>query len=259
MWQPLPLLRQPISDTPDGLLLLPIDPRRHPGHSLPPIQQLATSDRRLLRNLARAFHQALAQPQALGLPKDYPSAALRTALARFSAALDALPPVFSYDRCRLERQQINPDYEHLWLRLDNPALGAAQWPSLDVRVSCANVGPDRFGTHPKLEFPKPEAASPLSGWYAESQDDFGPKFELRFAPPEDMDIQAWQSLETPDQAFIQALVVRLPQMLTELYAQSGHSIARPCEHWVRLTQDIQRILSMHTAILAFELGLAQAR
>ncbi|SDX73992.1 hypothetical protein SAMN05421644_11160 [Allochromatium warmingii] len=243
----LPLLRQPKQNIADDLLFFPIDQRKYLSDALPPIQQLATSDRRLLRNLSRTFHQVLAQPLEIGLSADYPSAALRTALLRFNAALDALPAVLTYDACRLERQQVNPDYEHLWLRLENLALGTAQWPSFDVRISCANVGPDRFGTHPKLEFPKPEMISPLTGWYAESHDDFGPKFELRFALPEDMDVEAWKHLQKSDHIFIHALVIQLPHILTDLYTQTGPSLSRPCEDWIRLAQDTQRILFAHTA------------
>ncbi|MCK2086871.1 hypothetical protein MXC99_01515 [Thauera aromatica] len=211
------------------------------------LARLATSDLVLLQNLATVFQHALQTPDQLQLPADFPAARLQAALAQLPRQLAALPPALRFDRITLRNNQTNPDYEHLWLVLDNLSLGTQRWPQFEFRLSCANVGPRRFGTHPKLEFPQHVGQAPLPGWFDESYDDHGAKLELRFALPDAMDVQIWNRLGPPDHHFLRALIDALPTLLATLQT-SGAQISRAWQDWFKLADDSRRILALRAPI-----------
>lgn len=208
------------------------------------LAQLATSDFILIDNLARVFEKALSKPAELQLTPAVPAAALQAAFGQFVQQLGALPPTLRYDRVRLKNNQLNPDYEHLWLVVDNLSLGTHRWPQFEFRLACANVGPQRFGTHPKLEFPRDSGQTPLPGWFEESYDDNGAKLEMRFALPDAMDMQTWGQLGDADHHFLRALCDLLPDLLNDLQA-TGTRINRAWQDWHDLTGNVQRILALY--------------
>lgn len=212
-----------------------------------PLARLATSDLVLLKNLASVFQQALRAPADLQLPADFPAAELQIALSQLPEQLAALPPALRYDRVTLKNNQTNPDYEHLWLVLDNLSLGSQRWAQFEFRLSCANVGPRRFGTHPKLEFPQHVGQAPLPGWFDESYDDHGAKLELRFALPDAMDVQVWSQLSDADHHFLRALLDALPGLLTTLQA-SGVQISRAWQDWFKLADHSRHILALRAPL-----------
>jgi len=203
----------------------------------------STREWRLLEGLLRQMLAALGDVQSLPWAGEGALARpWRAALKRTLRRLAAFPPVFRYDSLSLERQQVNPDYEHLWIRLQGLSFGQESWDAFEFRFSCAEVTPDRFGGFPKLEFPQGHSEAPFEGWYVESEDDFGPKFELRFALPGDMDLEVWQSLPRPDRAFLIALIARLPVILEDLGAQGGVRLSRPLAQWTDMARAVQRIV-----------------
>lgn len=212
-----------------------------------PLARLATSDLVLLENLASVLQQALHRPANLQLPAGFPAAELQTALSQLPQQLAALPPALRYDRVTLKNNQTNPDYEHLWFVLDNLSLGSQHWPQFEFRLSCANVGPRRFGTHPKLEFPQHVGQAPLPGWFDESYDDHGAKLELRFALPDAMDVQVWGQLRDADRHFLRALLDALPGLLTTLQT-SGVQISRNWQDWFKLADNSRRILALRAPL-----------
>jgi hypothetical protein len=151
-----------------------------------------------------------------------------------------------YDAVALKREQVNPDYEHLWLHFDNLAFDGQRWPDFEFRLSCANVRPKLFGKYPKLEFPEETSQAPFSAWFVESYDDFGGKLELRFALPEAIDLGVWQQIAKDDHAFILALIERLPAILLTLQS-AGTPLKRPWGDWINMANDIQRIAALHIA------------
>jgi len=158
--------------------------------------------------------------------------------------IGAFPATLRYDRLSLKREQVNPDYEHLWLRCENLALAERSWPEFEFRLSCAAVRPESFGNHPKLEFPEQDGQAPFTGWFVESQDDFGPKLELRFATPEAMDMAVWRRLPAEDQALVLGLLQRLPSLLKALQV-AGIRPQRPWEEWLAMVKEMQRIIAIH--------------
>ena len=119
-----------------------------------------------------------------------------------------------------------------------------QFLEMPFRLSCANVGANRFGGYPKLEFPETVEPNVFEGWFIESYDDFGGKLELRFALPKSMDIEVWQRLTDHDRDFLVELVKRLPGMLGVL-ERSTTQLKRPWADWFAMIKEMQAIIAPH--------------
>jgi hypothetical protein len=242
-----PLLRWPAHAAAQAQLsLMPGGTRDTISQRLETLLSLSTSDWALLRTLAQLFVTALQNPAAYRAPADFVPAPLQAGLAKLLQVMDALPPTVRYDQISLKRAQVSPDYEHLWVCCSKLSFGKQHYPEFEFRLSCANVRPDRFGSHPKLEFPQDVSQAPLPGWFVESYDDFGAKLELRFAQPDAMDMAVWQQLPADDKKFVQALVQRISAMLLSLQ-DAAPPLKRAWADWQQLAQDMQRILTLRAA------------
>jgi hypothetical protein len=233
------LTRWPVAGAKQGDLLVPGDPQA---------ANIATCDWQLLKLLGKLLVNTLQSAEKLPAPVHFQAEALRIGISHLGDALESAPEVLRYDTVALKREQVNPDYEHLWLSLSNLQLGERSWPAFEFRLSAASVGPKRFGTHPKLEFPEHVGQAPLSNWFDESYDDFGAKLELRFALPDAMDITIWGRLAANDQAFIQALVQSLPSMLGTLQ-HAGTKLKRAWTDWNHMAAEVQRVVGLRVAAL----------
>ncbi|MDF2096153.1 hypothetical protein [Aquibaculum arenosum] len=149
-------------------------------------------------------------------------------------------PQLVFESAELRNSQINPDYEHLWIRLRKAQFANSSPNDWHFRISCANVSPHAFGREPKLEVPQQELQL-LKGWFEEGRDDFGAKLELRFAIPDAMDLGVWIRLPRQDQHLIQSLVLQLPAIIESL-EQKPTSFGRPAEDWKQLAESMRRIL-----------------
>lgn len=239
-----PLFRWPacLADG-DEALILPLDDalaEREVRRQV--LDELATSDWAFVQVLVKAFAKALRPPGDLSMPVGMDRTALLAAVDQLQQRLDRLPAVFRYDHVVLKREQVNPDYEHLWFRFENLSFAGRHWTEFEFRLSCADVRPDHFGFCPKLEFPKDASEAPFEAWFVEATDDFGAKLELRFALPDSMDLAVWQRLSERDRDFLSALIERLPAILAVLQAE-GVSLQRPWGDWMRMVTDMQAIVS----------------
>jgi hypothetical protein len=207
------------------------------------LQALGTSDWRFLGVLAHWLNTTLAKTESANLPRDLPLDALRFGVHQFILLSNQLKSALRYDHVSLKREQTNPDYEHVWLKLSNVVFEDQHAADFEFRLSCANVRPNAFGGYPKLEFPQ-EATQPyFDSWFEESYDDFGAKLELRFALPDAMDMGIWGELSAHDQTLVVQLIEQLPIILREL-VQSGASMKRPLNDWLRMAQSIEDIFAM---------------
>lgn len=207
------------------------------------ISQLSTSARSLINAICLILFERFESNLefAEGVAQELDRDAWLTALANFYQTLRQQPPNVSFDRVSLVREQVNPDYEHLWIALENFCYQERHYPSFQFRLSCGGVKPNHFGTHPKLEFPADVGATPFEKWFDESYDDFGSKLELRFALPNAMDITVWNIFSAQDQTMVRSLISSLPNILAQL-ENSPTSIARPWQDWRTLASNIQLIL-----------------
>lgn len=171
----------------------------------------------------------------------------RVALQRSLAALRQFPLTLRFDRALLKCELTNPDYECLWFRVENLSFGEALWPDFEFRIACADAASNGFGLHAKLEFPQPSEQTPFEQWFEESHDEFGGKLELRFALPEAMDMMVWNRLTVSDQAFLTALIVRLPSIIDAAVSNDA-AIRRSLTEWQQLAKNISRIFAIRTEL-----------
>jgi hypothetical protein len=179
-------------------------------------------------NIQAQFGQSLSSQIAIGLE----------AFKRFANEANS---TFRYDSVRLKRVTVNDDYEHLWLEFDNVSYKAVRATHFECRVACSELIAKRFGSYPKLEFPRLEAQHPLSSWYAESDDDFGAKLELRFAPPNQFDGNIWGRLTNDDRGFVVSLLERLPTIFRDLDLESL-GLHRPWPQWQSVVEHMSQCL-----------------
>lgn len=209
------------------------------------LRSLAAGDWQLFQRLSGFFKNCLQKHALAGhLPRDRRISA-QAAFDRFLELAAAFPASLRFDTVSLHREHIDENYEHLWLVLENVRYRDLECSNFGFRLACANVGPDAFGSDPRLEFPAAAAEESLKSWFEESRDDFGPKLEVRFALPDAMDLDVWQKLASEDEALIKALVQQLPDILTEL-RESRVTIERPWEDWLELSRNIERIVKEQT-------------
>jgi len=207
------------------------------------LRQLGRSDWDLIQVIITALITALNTPAMLkrgeGIILDYTP----KALSNLQSKLGQMPSVFRFDELTLMREQVNHDYEHLWLNFRHVAIGNKRLLDFDFRISCANLRPKVFGQYPKLEFPETSGRAAITEWFDESYDDFGPKLELRFALPESMDMQVWELLSASDREFLETLVQQMPAFLSELET-SGLKLKRGWDDWQQLVREVGRILKV---------------
>jgi hypothetical protein len=167
----------------------------------------------------------------------------RQSLSPLVADFKSLPAVFRFDEVKLKREQVNPDYEHLWLEFTGALYGQRHWSNLELRFAAANVQPGGFSRHPKVEIPKINgSASPFETWFEESRDDFGPKMELRFdLNKQFFDLDVWSRVSSEDRAMLISMMGSIPYMLKTM-ENNGVKISRPWEDWNLLASGMVEIL-----------------
>ncbi|MFN5746292.1 MAG: hypothetical protein ACK443_09445 [Methylococcaceae bacterium] len=167
----------------------------------------------------------------------------QTALKRLRQQLDACPKVWRYGTVSLKRAFSNVDYEHLWLMLDEAEYENRHWHPFQFRLGAIDLQRGGFSAHPKLEFPKQEGQlQQFEGWYPESRDDFGDKFELRLDLTRGvLDEQVWNRLSPADKTQMFMLVATLADMVRAI-PHSQRSFARPIEQWISFAEATLRVV-----------------
>lgn len=168
------------------------------------------------------------------LPRNFDPNFWQDVIENLIRDFDRLPRVLRYSTVSFLGETKNPDYENLWLKIEDIQFGSRNFPSVEMRVSAALVNEESFSLHPKFEFPLINGDKPFASWYEESTDSFGPKFELRFSlADEAIDINALNKLDPEDRDLVINLIILAPQFLSTLMEQ-GVSISRPWITWLGL-------------------------
>jgi hypothetical protein len=107
------------------------------------------------------------------------------------------------------------------------------------------VRQDGFSRHPKFEFPLINRKDkPFESWYPESNDDQGPKYEVRFDLDRNaFDLEALKKLSNVDRTLVLNLIMLTPKMVEDLIAQRI-AIHRPWVSWLDLAQESTRFISI---------------
>jgi hypothetical protein len=156
-----------------------------------------------------------------------------------------LPATLRYNKIKLKRELINSDYEQLWIELHEASYKNQLWPKLEFRVGAALIQSDGFSLYPKFEFPLIDGKyKPFTSWYAESHDDFGAKYELRFSLEKNIfDVTTFQKITKDDQKFILNLIQITPSILNKLKIQ-GISVHRNWDVWIDFVSRAIGVISL---------------
>jgi FtsZ-binding cell division protein ZapB len=167
----------------------------------------------------------------------------KNSLATLIQSIQKLPKILRFDRVRVKRELINPNYEHLWLEFYNVELGEYRLPKFEMRISAALVQPEGFSRFPKIEIPLIDGKTkPFESWYPESHDDQGAKLELRFSLDKNVfDFEVFAKLSALDQYFIQSFIYRMPVILN-LLAKNKVSIHRPWQDWQEFAKATAQVM-----------------
>ena len=172
---------------------------------------------------------------------------------RFSKGLNNLissikswPAVLRYDNYKAVELPVRAHYSGLLLAFENLSLQNKIWSQCEIILSTVDFDEKAFGDNPRFEFPEVGSSHVLKSWYAEKDDQFGKRFELRFASPDIMDIAVWKSLIGEDQLLVAALTICLPSILK----REGTHLAserKTKEQWVHLAELIKLNFSRNLA------------
>jgi len=157
----------------------------------------------------------------------------RSSLQTLVLGIKKLPLIFRYESIKLKRELIHADYEHLWLEIYGIKFANQKLDKFEMRIGASLIEPNGFSRFPKFEIPLVDGRiQPFKSWFAESHDDQGPKFELRFSLDKSIfDLATWSKLSKEDQNLLQNLLFRIPIILNAL-SKENVPIRRPWGQWI---------------------------
>jgi len=169
----------------------------------------------------------------------------KQSLASLITDIRRLPQLLRFERVKLKREIQNPDYEHLWLEFYGLEFGSYRKPKLEFRLGAAMIQPGAFSRFPKLEFPLVDGVhKPFESWFAESYDDHGGKYELRFSlDKQAFDLMNWLKLSPDDRLLLQSLILALPSSIASL-AKDKVAILRPWGQWMDFAKETSQLFRL---------------
>jgi len=184
-----------------------------------------------------------ANPLSENSNQDFDISFWRSSLQVLVSGLKKLPQIFRYENIKLKRELVNTDYEHLWLEIYGLNFANQRLDKFEIRIGASLIESNGFSRFPKFEIPLIDGKTqPFNSWFAESHDDQGPKFELRFSLDKSIfDIATWLKLSNEDQNLLQILLFRLPTILNAL-SKEGVSIRRPWSQWISFVNSALAVL-----------------
>jgi len=207
---------------------------------------MSTTEQRQLSAALSILAQLEAnQWRGLEVPQELDLSFWKPSITQLIAQWKVLPVSLRFDQVKLKRELINTDYEHLWLELHGASYGKQSWKKLEVRLGAALIQPDGFSQFPKFEIPLIDGKhKPFESWYAESYDDSGAKFELRFSLEKGVfDTTALAKLSELDRSLVLRLVYGMPAALQKL-EQQGVSIHRDWKTWQGFALQATQVLEL---------------
>jgi hypothetical protein len=182
----------------------------------------------------------------------------KQSLSSLITEIRKLPQLLRFERVKLKREIRNPDYEHLWLEFYGLEFGSQRKPKLEFRLGAAMIQPGSFSRFPKLEFPLVDGVhKPFESWFAESYDDHGGKFELRFSlDKQAFDVQNWLKLSSDDRLLLQNLILALPSSIAGL-VKDQVAIGRPWVQWSDFARETAQLFRLQLQAIAAKVN-AQA-
>ena len=190
---------------------------------------------RVLSAISGCLHYFESRPKYFVIPKSFDAKKWLELISKLTEQVASLPVMPRFDAISLKHEQTNEDYEYIWFEISNLTYESFACPKFEVRFSASLVKADGFSRFPKIEIPLVDGIhKPFASWYAESTDDLGDKFEIRFALDNNsFDLKVWNQLSTEDKSILTLLILYFPQILGRL-SLDAELIGRQWADWMML-------------------------
>jgi len=190
---------------------------------------------RVLSAISGCLHYFESRPKYFVIPKSFDADKWLGLVSTLRDQVSSLPTMPRFDAISLKREQNNRDYEYIWFEISNLTYEDFSCPKFEVRFSASLVQADGFSRFPKIEIPLVEGIhKPFASWYAESTDDLGEKFEIRFAlDNHSFDLKVWNQLSAQDKSILTLLILYFPQIMFRL-SLNAELVGRPWSDWMML-------------------------
>lgn len=202
------------------------------------ISSIGSSDWRAINELITKIISGLLNDDFSKIPEEL-AQELARGLQALKAVFEKWPKVIRYDSIRLAQKTNTPEYQSIDVVVSNLEIESETIAEFSYRVSSVNEAGENFGQYPRLEFYQ-NSASKFEKWFVETSDDRGSRMELRFADPEDMDMDTWKKLSIRDQVLILANTSILPDAFRNLGGSHKEGLATG--EWTALSEKITRIM-----------------
>lgn len=153
------------------------------------------------------------------------------------------PIMLRHDKCDLIGMDVRIGYQGLQFRITNASISSRAVPELVFTLATVDEVPSLFGTYPRLEIAK-SSNTFLEGWFPESIDERGERWELRFAAPTEMDMNIWSRLSNNDQILMAGIIAELPAIVELAHSKNNH-FNKHREEWQYLARSVRNIARTH--------------
>ncbi|WP_046489750.1 hypothetical protein [Pseudomonas veronii] len=204
------------------------------------ISALSTSDWKTLNYLIPKLINALQNETIKNIQKDAATDTLN-GLIKLNLIIKNWPNLLRYDSIKLLNTIDTPEYQALDLLLENLELNSKTISSFSYRLSSVNESGKAFGQYPRLEFPETSKSS-FDNWFIEANDERGKRLELRFAEPDQMDINVWKKISDHDRLLIAATISKLPEKMSQL--KGSHNNIN-WDNWINIANLVKNTLKKH--------------
>ena len=187
--------------------------------------------------------------RSVSAPLDFDPSFWKPIFGSLVKSFKDLPKRIRYESVNLLRELKNPDYEHLWIDIRDLTFGTQRLRRFELRIASAEMTGALLSQFPKLEIPLVDSKiKPFLSWYAESRDEFGPKFELRFNLNKSIfDVKSFSRLDIEDRLFIAHLLFSLPDLIVAI-SKNSKQVSRNWQEWIEYSQKICACLKMGPTI-----------
>jgi hypothetical protein len=182
--------------------------------------------------------------KSFGMSETFDPSFYKDYLTQLISSFKRLPEIMRFNKVKLKRELQNLDYEHLWLEVYGLTYKQKIITKIEMRIGAQLEKGIEFSQLPKYEFPLIDGKlEPFESWYAESVDDFGGKFELRFSLDKGIfDFSTWAKLSSFDRELTHQLIHLMPTMLEQMIEKKV-PINRDWNQWLSLSKKSSDLLT----------------
>lgn len=200
---------------------------------------LCTKDWKTLRALTGMLATIFADPPDTIKSLDIDLSEISSQLKLQALVYASWPNTLRFDSVRMIEAMHGQNYHVLYLELAN--LYISNTTHLKAEFGLATVDSDgsSFGSNPRLEFPE-ACREIMESWHPESANEKGQKLELRFAFPNAMDTNVWNSLTINDKFLITGIIGKLPEMVNKISTEAPTKSLRWGD-WKELASNTRQI------------------